>query len=81
MCANEISGSLQLAIQARAFENYFYLQGENENHPERYVGNSLVGRLCENGVEYLSTLFSFTSYLPFHLLASLPFVMYLAYFC
>lgn len=43
-----------LAIQARSFNNYFYLDSENKNHPARYMNNKVVGILFENKVDYAS---------------------------
>jgi endo-1,3(4)-beta-glucanase len=45
-----------LAIQARSFNNYFYLQSNNINHPARFVQNKVTGILFENKVDYASTL-------------------------
>jgi endo-1,3(4)-beta-glucanase len=44
-----------LAIQARSFANYFYLQASNRNHPARFVQNKVAGTLFENKCEYTST--------------------------
>jgi endo-1,3(4)-beta-glucanase len=46
------SGNLMLAIQARSFNNYFYLQDNNTNHPQRFIGNKVTGILFENKVDY-----------------------------
>ncbi|KAF1936123.1 endo-1,3(4)-beta-glucanase 1 precursor [Clathrospora elynae] len=48
----EKRGNLMLAIQARSFNNYFYLQSNNTNHPARFIQNKLTGILFENKVEY-----------------------------
>ena len=48
-------GNLMLAIQARSFNSYFYLQSSNTNHPARFVQNKVTGILYENKVEYAST--------------------------
>ena len=44
-----------LAIQARSFNNYFYLQNNNTNHPARFIQNKVTGILFENKVDYTST--------------------------
>ena len=44
-----------LAMQARSFNNYFYLQSNNVNHPARFIGNKVTGILFENKVDYAST--------------------------
>lgn len=49
------TGNLMLAIQARSFNNYIYLQNTNINHPARYIPNRVTGILFENKVEYAST--------------------------
>ncbi len=45
-------GNLMLAIQARSFNSYFYLQSNNTNHPSRFIGNKVTGILFENKVDY-----------------------------
>ena len=59
-----------LAVQARAFNNYFYLQDNNTNHPARFVPNKVTGILFENKVDhasmsswaYLTSLFRYSPY-------------------
>ncbi|KAF2025756.1 endo-1,3(4)-beta-glucanase 1 precursor [Setomelanomma holmii] len=48
----EKRGNLMLAIQARSFNNYFYLQDNNTNHPARFIQNKVTGILFENKVDY-----------------------------
>ncbi|OAL53731.1 endo-1,3(4)-beta-glucanase 1 precursor [Pyrenochaeta sp. DS3sAY3a] len=48
----ERRGNLMLAIQARSFNAYFYLQSNNTNQPARYAGNKISGILFENKVDY-----------------------------
>ncbi|KAF1845071.1 glycoside hydrolase family 81 protein [Cucurbitaria berberidis CBS 394.84] len=48
----EKRGNLMLAIQARSFNAYFYLQATNTNHPARFLGNKVSGILFENKVDY-----------------------------
>lgn len=44
-----------LALQARSFRNYFFLETGNVNHPPRYVAeNKLAGILSENKVQHAS---------------------------
>jgi endo-1,3(4)-beta-glucanase len=50
------TGNLMLAIQARSFNNYYYLSPNNTNHPPRYINNAVAGMLFENKVDYTSTL-------------------------
>lgn len=49
------SGNLMLAIQARSFNQYFYMLSNNTNHPQRFIGNSVTGILFENKVDHAST--------------------------
>lgn len=62
------TGNLMLAIQARSFNNYFYLQNNNTNHPARFIQNKVTGILFENKVDYTSTG-SPSTHLPRHVLA------------
>ncbi|KAH4954799.1 hypothetical protein HBH70_188430 [Parastagonospora nodorum] len=48
----EKRGNLTLALQARSFSNYFYLQSANTNHPPRFTPNKITGILFENKVDY-----------------------------
>ncbi|KAF2853046.1 glycoside hydrolase family 81 protein [Plenodomus tracheiphilus IPT5] len=50
----EKRGNLMLAIQARSFNSYFYLQNNNTNHPARFIHNKITGILFENKVDYAS---------------------------
>jgi hypothetical protein len=45
-----------LAIQARSFNNYYYISPTNTNHPARFAGNLVAGIIFENKVDYTSTL-------------------------
>lgn len=49
-----------LALQARSFRNYFFIETGNTNHPGRYIGTNLAGILSENKVQHASTF----SYFP-----------------
>jgi hypothetical protein len=44
-----------LAIQARSFSNYFYLQSNNTNQPSNFIDNKVTGILFENKVDHAST--------------------------
>lgn len=48
----EHRGNLMLALQARSFQNYFFIEARNANHPPRYAGNNLAGILSENKVQH-----------------------------
>ena len=43
-----------LAIQARSFSNYFYLQSNNSNQPSNFIDNKVTGILFENKVDHAS---------------------------
>lgn len=47
-------GNLMLAIQARSFNSYFYLQSNNTNQAARFIQNKITGILFENKVDYAS---------------------------
>lgn len=55
-----------LAIQARSFSNYFYLQSNNTNQPSKFIDNKVTGILFENKVDHASTY-------NHQVVASLPF--------
>jgi endo-1,3(4)-beta-glucanase len=59
-------GNLMLAIQARSFNNYFYLQSNNTNHPARFIPNSVTGILFENKVDHASKLSPLSPPYPTH---------------
>ncbi|KAF2800174.1 glycoside hydrolase family 81 protein [Melanomma pulvis-pyrius CBS 109.77] len=48
----EKRGNLMLALQARSFNSYFYLQDNNANQPARFIGNKVSGILFENKVDH-----------------------------
>ncbi|KAJ4295160.1 endo-1,3-beta glucanase [Kalmusia sp. IMI 367209] len=50
----EKRGNLMLAVQARSFNNYFYLTSTNTNQPTSFLPNKLAGILFENKVDYTS---------------------------
>lgn len=41
--ALEGRGNLMLAIQRRVFRNYFLMDRDNRNQPERFIGNRVTG--------------------------------------
>lgn len=42
-----------LAVQKRAFENYFLMETGNVNQPEHFVGNKVTGILFENKCDHV----------------------------
>ncbi|ORX96514.1 endo-1,3-beta-glucanase Engl1 [Clohesyomyces aquaticus] len=48
----EKRGNLMLAIQARSFSHYFYMQDNNTTAPQQFVGNKISGISFENKVDY-----------------------------
>lgn len=52
-----------LALQARSFNNYFYMTSTNTNQPPRFINNSVTGILFENKVDHASKS-SLGAYVP-----------------
>ncbi|KAL8942952.1 MAG: hypothetical protein Q9216_001367 [Gyalolechia sp. 2 TL-2023] len=52
--AMEARGNLMLAVQKRAFQNYFLMEGGNVNQPENFVGNKVTGILFENKCHHVT---------------------------
>lgn len=50
--ATEARGSLMLALQRRAFRNYFLMEEGNGNQPPRFVANKVAGILFENKCDH-----------------------------
>ena len=50
--AMEARGNLMLAVQKRAFQNYYLLEASNVNHPANFIGNKVAGILFENKVDH-----------------------------
>ena len=50
--AMEARGNLMLAVQRRAFKNYFLLEANNVNHPANFIANKVTGILFENKVDH-----------------------------
>ncbi|KIM33364.1 glycoside hydrolase family 81 protein [Serendipita vermifera MAFF 305830] len=50
--ALEQRANLMLAVQKRAFRNYFLLQDDNQNQPRQFVKNKVTGILFENKVDH-----------------------------
>ncbi|KAF1969517.1 endo-1,3(4)-beta-glucanase 1 precursor [Bimuria novae-zelandiae CBS 107.79] len=48
----EKRGNLMLAVQARAFNTYFYLTSTNTSQPARFLPHKITGVLFENKVDY-----------------------------
>jgi endo-1,3(4)-beta-glucanase len=59
-----VEGNLMLAIQARSFNHYFYLQSSNVHHPTRFVQNKVTGILFESKVDYTSMYIPSISHIP-----------------
>ncbi|CAI6325853.1 unnamed protein product [Periconia digitata] len=51
----EKRGNLMLAIQARSFNNYFYLSSTNTIQPSRFIDNKVAGILFEGKADHAST--------------------------
>ena len=50
--AMEARGNLMLAVQQRAFRNYFLLESDNVNQPANFIRNKNTGILFENKVDH-----------------------------
>lgn len=58
--AMEARGNLMLAVQKRAFAEYFLMEVGNVNQPAVFVGNRVTGILFENKCDHVYVLFSFS---------------------
>ncbi|KAL9030538.1 MAG: hypothetical protein Q9196_001359 [Gyalolechia fulgens] len=52
--AMEARGNLMLAVQKRAFQNYFLMESGNINQPGNFVGNKVTGILFENKCDHVT---------------------------
>lgn len=52
--AMEARGNLMLAVQKRAFQNYFLLESTNTNQPANFIANKVTGILFENKVDHVT---------------------------
>ncbi|KAL8842936.1 MAG: hypothetical protein Q9170_000341 [Blastenia crenularia] len=52
--AMEARGNLMLAVQKRAFQNYFLMESGNVNQPGNFVGNKVTGILFENKCDHVT---------------------------
>ena len=50
--AMEARGNLMLAVQKRAFQNYFLMESSNTNQPANFISNKVTGILFENKVHH-----------------------------
>jgi len=53
----EAQGNLMLAIQKRAFRNYFLMESNNTVQPPNFIRNKVTGILFENKIDH-ATYFS-----------------------
>lgn len=51
--AMEARGNLMLAVQKRAFQNYFLMEKANVNQPANFIGNKVTGILFENKCDHV----------------------------
>lgn len=59
--AMEARGNLMLAVQKRAFQNYFLMESGNVNQPENFIGNKVTGILFENKCDHVYGIYSLFS--------------------
>ncbi|KAL8711372.1 MAG: hypothetical protein Q9220_004269 [cf. Caloplaca sp. 1 TL-2023] len=52
--AMEARGNLMLAVQKRAFQNYFLMEADNINQPANFIGNKVTGILFENKCDHVT---------------------------
>ena len=55
----EARGNLMLAVQKRAFSNYFLMESSNTNQPANFIGNKVTGILFENKCDHTYVSLSF----------------------
>ncbi|KAL8948670.1 MAG: hypothetical protein Q9222_005167 [Ikaeria aurantiellina] len=52
--AMEARGDLMLAVQRRAFQNYFLMEADNVNQPANFIGNKVTGILFDNKCDHVT---------------------------
>ncbi|KAL8695266.1 MAG: hypothetical protein Q9218_000164 [Villophora microphyllina] len=52
--AMEARGNLMLAVQKRAFQNYFLMEKGNVNQPANFIGNKVTGIMFENKCDHVT---------------------------
>ena len=50
----ERRGDLMLSVVSRAIQNYFLMESDNKNQPERFIGNKAPGILFENKADHVT---------------------------
>jgi endo-1,3(4)-beta-glucanase len=69
----EARGNLQLAITARALQNYFLYTSDNTVEPANFVGNKVSGILFENKIDHTTYFGTNIEYIQgIHMLPLLP---------
>jgi endo-1,3(4)-beta-glucanase len=69
----EARGNLQLAITARALQNYFLYTSDNINQPANFIGNKVAGILFENKIDHTTYFGANIEYIQgIHMLPLLP---------
>ncbi|KAF2203362.1 glycoside hydrolase [Delitschia confertaspora ATCC 74209] len=74
----ESRGNLMLAIQARSFQHYFYMQNNNSVHPSQFIGNKIAGIMFENKADHTTYFGQDAEFVSgIHMLPSLPYLAYI----
>lgn len=69
----EARGNLQLAVTARALQNYFLYSANNTVEPPNFIGNKVSGILFENKIDHTTYFGANTEYIQgIHMLPLLP---------
>ncbi|KAL4891650.1 Utp14 protein-domain-containing protein [Aspergillus ambiguus] len=69
----EARGNLMLGVLRRSLRNYFLLEEENKNHPEKFVPNKVTGILFENKVDHTTYFGANLEYIHgIHMLPLMP---------
>lgn len=69
----EARGNLQLAVTARALQNYFLYSSDNTVEPGNFIGNKVSGILFENKIDHTTYFGSNIEYIQgIHMLPLLP---------
>ncbi|KAE8444064.1 hypothetical protein EG329_000932 [Mollisiaceae sp. DMI_Dod_QoI] len=69
----EAVGNLQLAVTARAIQNYYLYQSDNTIQPANFIGNKVAGILFENKIDHTTYFGANTEFIEgIHMLPLLP---------
>ncbi|RDW94609.1 glycoside hydrolase family 81 protein [Coleophoma crateriformis] len=70
----EARGNLQLAVSARALQNYFLYTSSNTVEPARFIGNKVSGIMFENKIDHTTYFGTNIEYIQgIHMIPLMPF--------